>query len=364
MRKPPGLSTALAIVVLSLLSGGRSAWAQEHAPLEDKGGPVLATFKIYPLYWGQWTPAQIKAHQDYLKDLAAYISGVGAPKGEEPMLTQYGVNKASVAAAVTANPKAAKTLSRDEIVNIIKNNAGKLPAFDAHTLIMVFLGTGSELTAGPGRGYHHSESNTAFWAAVPQNAGPTLALVTAHEVFEAATDPGDDNSKGWITKKGQEAVDGCNSPKYPFINLSFWKIQIPGAADNTQGGTCSTTGYIRTQAKPTITVNNVTNQCGGTLYVSGSGFTKGEQVHITVKNAPGLKSPQEIGTAVGTAGKLGKVSIQIPYSINPYSGLPGCGKGTTATVVVTIIATDESGHKASTEIYLRNCGISWGACPA
>jgi hypothetical protein len=85
-------------------------------------------------------------------------------------------------------------------------------------------------------------------------------------------------------------------------------------------------------------------------------------VHITVKNAPGLKSPQKIGTAVGTAkGKNGTINIQIPYSINPYSGLPGCGKGTTATVVVTIIATGDPGHEASTEIYLRNCGISWGA---
>ena len=123
-------------------------------------------------------------------------------------------------------------------------------------------------------------------------------------------------------------------------------------------------GNIPTEAKPTITVNNVTNACGGTLYVSGSGFTEVEQVHITVKNAPGLTSPQEIKFVVGTADKLGKVSIQIPYSINPYSGLPGCPMGSTSTVVVTIIATDKLGRKASTEIYLRNCGITWGACPA
>ncbi|HYX67684.1 MAG TPA: hypothetical protein VE825_01015 [Terriglobales bacterium] len=358
MRKTPGLSTALAIAVLSLLSGGQPAWAQKHPPLEHKGGPVLSNFKIYSLYWGQWTPAQIKAQQAYLKGLAGYISGVGSPKGEEPMLRQYGVKQASVTGYAKANPKAVKSLSKDEVVNIIKNNAGKLPAFDADTLIIVFLGKGSSLTTGPGRAYHHSESNTAFWAAVPQNAGPTLALVTAHEVFEAATDPGDDNSKGWISANGSEAVDQCST----IVTLSFG--QIPGAADNTQGGTCSKTGYIPTQTKATIAVNDVTNECGGTLYVSGSGFTPGEQVHITVKNAPGLKSPQKIGTAVGTVNKQGKVSIQIPYSGNPYSGLPGCGKGSTAQVVVTIVATDESGHEASTEIYMRNCGITWGACPA
>ena len=358
MRKTLGSSAALAIVVLSLLCGGPSAWAQKHPPLEYKGGPVLKKFKIYSLYWGQWTPAEIKAQQAYLKGLAGYISGDGAPKGEEPMLRQYGVNEASVSGYATAAPNAKKTLSQQEIVKIIKNNSGKLPAFDADTLIMVFLGKGSALTSGPGRGYHHSESDTAFWAAVPLSAGPSLALVSAHEVFEAATDPGDDNTKGWISKDGNESVDLCTS----IITLSFG--QIPGAADNTQGGTCSKTGYIPTQAKPEISVNNVTNECGGTLYVNGSGFTPGEQVHITVKNAPGLKSPQKIGTAVGKADKHGKVTIPIPYSTNPYSGLPGCGKGSTAQVVVTITATDESKHEASTEIYMRNCGITWGACPA
>jgi len=61
------------------------------------------------------------------------------------------------------------------------------------------------------------------------------------------------------------------------------------------------------------------------LDVSGSGFTPREQVHITVKNAPGLKSPQELGYPVGKVGKLGKVSIQIPYS---YNGIgPGCAFG-------------------------------------
>ncbi|HYX70091.1 MAG TPA: hypothetical protein VE825_13220, partial [Terriglobales bacterium] len=209
MRKTLGSSTALVVVILSLLSGSSSAWAQKHPPLEYKGGPVLGKFEIYSLYWGQWTPAEIKAQQAYLTGLAAYISGVGAPKGKEPMLRQYGVNEASVKGHWTAAPKAAKTLSQEEVVKIIQNNAGKLPPFDDHKLIMVFLGKGSSLTAGAGVGYHHSLSNSAFWAAVPLNAGPSLALVSAHEVFEAATDPADDNSKGWISNNGSEAIDQC-----------------------------------------------------------------------------------------------------------------------------------------------------------
>jgi hypothetical protein len=247
MLKTTGLTTALVIVVLGLLSGGTSARAQQHPPLQYKCGPVLETFTIYPLYWGQWTDAEIDAQQNYLKGLAAYISGADAPKGQVPVLRQYGVNSATVAAAVTANPKGVKALSRDDIVRIIKNNAGKLPAFDAHTLIMVFPGKGSTLTGCTGCGYHASDSNTAFWAVVPQDAGPTLALVTAHEVFEAATDAGVNNSQGWISHDGSEAIDKCNGPKFPFITLSFG--QIPSAADNTEGGTCSTTGYISAQKK-------------------------------------------------------------------------------------------------------------------
>jgi len=247
MRNTPGFSTAVA-VLLSLLSGGRSAWAQAHPPLEYKCGPVLEKFTIYPLYYGIWTPAQIASQQAYLNGLAGYISGVGAPKGEVPVLRQYGVNSASVALRpVIANPKAVKALSEQEIVNIINTHAAELP-FGRNNLIMVFLGKGSSLTACGACGYHRSASPTSYWGTVQPSAGPSLALVTAHEVFEAATDPAYNNgAKGWISANKEEAIDGCNSPKFPFINLPFG--QIPSAADNTKNGTCSTTGYIRAPEK-------------------------------------------------------------------------------------------------------------------
>ena len=115
--------------------------------------------------------------------------------------------------------------------------------------------------------------------------------------------------------------------------------------------------------KPAIAVNDVTNTCGGTLYVNGSGFLPNEKVSLTVKNAPGLKSPQKLGTT-GTANASGNLTIQIPYSGDPYSGLPGCTSGSTATVVVIITASGEISGDASAEIYMKNCGITWGACPA
>ena len=116
--------------------------------------------------------------------------------------------------------------------------------------------------------------------------------------------------------------------------------------------------------KPAIEVNNVTNECGGTLYVNGRGFLPGEKVSLTVKNAPGLKSPQRLESYFGTPNNSGNFTVQIPYSANPYSGLPGCASGSTATVVVTITASAEFSGEASAEIYLKNCAITWGACPA
>lgn len=114
---------------------------------------------------------------------------------------------------------------------------------------------------------------------------------------------------------------------------------------------------------PAITVNANPNTCGGTLEVSGYGFLPGEQVSITVKKAPGFKSPQNLGI-LGKAGNAGNVTINIPYTLNPASGLPGCAFSSTATALVSISATGEISGEASAEFYLRNCAIFWGACPA
>jgi hypothetical protein len=234
MQKIIGLSVVIGICILSLLAGGQPAYAQ---PLQYHGGPVLETFRIYPLYYGDWSETEIKAQQEYLVNLAGYLSGKNAPASSQPMMKQYGVNQATVAPAATASPSAtATTLARADVLNIIKKNqaAGTLPAFGPSTLIMVFPAHGFTLASCDGCGYHTSESSSAFWSVVPADAGPTLALVTSHEVFEASADPAVASFQGW-----DEAVDQCDSATS--ITLSFG--QIPPATDNTNAGACSTTGY-------------------------------------------------------------------------------------------------------------------------
>jgi hypothetical protein len=268
MRKSQWATTFLPMVAAGILAGAWPACAQPYYALEYRGGPVLDTFEIYPLYYGAWNQADIDTQQAYLENLSAYISGQNAPAGQQPMIRQYGVNAATVAAAATADPSAKpRTLSRAEVLKIIHNNqtAGKLPAFGLHSLLMVFPAHGFTLEGCDGCSYHASESTSAFWAVVPADTGPNVQLVSAHEVFEAATDPvvNDSSSWGWLTGAyypagssspvNDEMVDECGNNTITLSNLG---IQIPEATDNTAGitvgnpsknqppgGACSTTGY-------------------------------------------------------------------------------------------------------------------------
>jgi Bacterial tandem repeat domain 1 len=231
MRKFASLSAAFLIGILSMLAP-RPVWA---TALEYHGGPFLQTFEIYPLYYGNWSESEITTQQNYVVNLAAYLSGENAPAGEQPMMKQYGVNQVTVAAAATASPKATpKVLSRKELLHIISNNqaSGKLPAFGPNTLIVIFPAHGFSVNGCSGcGGYHASESTSAFWAVVPADQEQA---VIAHEIFESSADPAVNNFLGW-----DEAVDQCDSASS--IILSFGPI--PPAIDNTNGGTCSTSGY-------------------------------------------------------------------------------------------------------------------------
>lgn len=269
MRKVTALSAARMFGFLLLLASGQTVWA--HKPLKYHGGPVLETFKIYPLYWGHWSQKDKDAQQAYLRHLAAYMSGDNAPQGQEPVLKQYRVKKVTVGEERTAEPDQSCTpvmlnhptceMTRDQLAGprggpLLKSSIIRqaqlrkndpLPAFGLHTLIVVFLPHHYALTGcgkgGCGGAFHSSESASEFWAVVPQDN--SLATI-AHEVFEAAANPADDNSQGW-----DEVVDPCDNK--PFITLKdFGNIQIPQVADNAQGGACNSTGYTvdRSAAQP------------------------------------------------------------------------------------------------------------------
>ena len=238
-----------------------AATASGQAPLQYHGGPVLSSFTIYPLYYGSWDSADITAEQNYLNELAAYMSGQNAPAGQQPMMKQYGVNQVTVGpyatsgllkvpnipdpGATSPDPCTAATcLWAGDVRYIIKTNqALGLHAYGSEALIVVFPAHGIGLHGCNGCGYHSSNSSTAFWAVVPQDAGAYgelnsrdgFQLVTAHEVFEASADPGVANSPAW-----DEAVDQCDNKLA--ITPPYFSIRIPPATDNTEGGLCNSAG--------------------------------------------------------------------------------------------------------------------------
>src|SRR6185436_2254599 len=78
---------------------------------------------------------------------------------------------------------------------------GLLPPYAPNRLLLLMLPRGSTLTVHCA--YHGAEAVGEYYAFVTQDCQPWL-LVTAHEVFEVATDPAIGISNAW-----DEVVDPC-----------------------------------------------------------------------------------------------------------------------------------------------------------
>jgi Polyglycine hydrolase-like, structural repeat len=228
-------AVAIAACALALPEPARAA------DLVNHGGPVLKSFEIVPFYYGPWKQTAVDEHQKYLIGLTQYISGANAPANSQPTLVQYGVTSAGVADAVMqAAPSTPVNTDGPGLVSIIHSaqNAGKLPPYASNRLILVLLPNGS--TVKEHCAYHSAEAVGKYWAVVTQDCNPWL-LVSAHEIFEAATDPAiglTPAHNAW-----SEAVDPCGT------SFTLWFGTIPGAMDNSIHA-CSTTGYDTTPATP------------------------------------------------------------------------------------------------------------------
>jgi Bacterial tandem repeat domain 1 len=270
------LACAVAASAVPLCPAGPNFTNIPCVPLAYHGGPYLESFTIYPLYLGNWSQPDIDIQQTFLTNLTAYISGVDAPAGQQPVTRQYGVNSATLAAPVMANPtldptkyvsscisKSLGTYSDPpplpavpgtlyfcDVPQIIAHYQAlkTLPAYGPQTLIMVFPATGLSLDPTCNcLGYHSSPSVSSFFGIIapgpysPGNPYPhansRYQVVTSHEVFEASTDPADDKFSGW-----DEAADQCDTSvtvNWPG-SITF---QIAKIIDNSSGGGCTATGY-------------------------------------------------------------------------------------------------------------------------
>jgi hypothetical protein len=247
-------------------------------PIQYHGGPFLQGFTIHPVYMGKWSKADIDKQQTFLTHLTEYISGKNAPAGQQPVLKQYGVGSASVAAAVHVDldlepsqyvstclagsigtygghppplPAVAGNLYFCDIPQIIAKNqaAKKIPGYGPETVIMLLPATGFSLdpTCSCG-GYHSSLSSSSFFGVIAPGPDPSdqepyegaisrYQVITSHEVFEASTDPSDNQFNGW-----DEVADQCNT----FVTLDWpggVKLQFAAIIDDTANHSCTTTGY-------------------------------------------------------------------------------------------------------------------------
>ena len=73
-----------------------AAPAAAYTQLSRGHGPILATPELVSLYWGGFAQAEIDGMQAYLNGFAGYLSGQGAPVGQEPDVLQFGVTGATV----------------------------------------------------------------------------------------------------------------------------------------------------------------------------------------------------------------------------------------------------------------------------
>src|SRR4051794_25120506 len=106
--------------------------ANAYTNLEYNGGPVLSPV-IYPVFWGNWSTAEINDNKNYLTGLAAYLSGApslpGGKLGGEPIPGGGGVVGAMVPSAVPF-PVGGVTFGNAASVKnetALRQSGGKLP---------------------------------------------------------------------------------------------------------------------------------------------------------------------------------------------------------------------------------------------
>jgi hypothetical protein len=213
-------------------------------------GPIIASAKLYAIYWGDFTSAQITANQTYLAGLASYVSGAGASPYNEPTVAQYGTLAARVIGSFTDTTLPTSSIGGSDVLSHIQSlqSSNMIPAADPNTLFMLFThGITFNDGYGAATGYcaYHSNSGNLIFSLDPYpeatGTGLTCGLggwngltevavwqaQTSHELQEAVTDP--KPHSGWT-----EVGDDCNWGNDPtnVTAMSFGAVQE--IVDNAQ----------------------------------------------------------------------------------------------------------------------------------
>ena len=111
-----------------------------------------------------------------------------------------------------------------------------------------------------------------------------------------------------------------------------------------------------TKENPTITATNQPNETGGTLQISGSGFTGGFPVSVSVLNVPGTGKPWSEKAGNATTG--GTINVTVSYTYVPdVPALPGCKTNNFTSDTLNVTAADDSTHAfGATRVAVQDCG--------
>jgi hypothetical protein len=218
------LALAAALLCTVWLTPNRS---YAYHQLVNRGGAILATPEIAPVFVGTWAQSDIDATMAYLAALVDYMNGRGAPVGRQSVLRQYGVTAASLLpAAVVAIPEPYQEgiygIDDDDILRTFIHQVQLMPgAYPFAPGRIVLVMTGGVPSVGLSALATHlddDDNDDGFFALVPTERNPSTAgLQTAisHEIFEAATDPHPRNSvwgQGWIYWISQYCGTACLDP--------------------------------------------------------------------------------------------------------------------------------------------------------
>ena len=164
---------------------------------------------LFPFYlgarWGSINPpsAAVRAHQEYLTNLASFISGTFLPPGILPFIYQYrvvaGARAGPAAGDLTAAPRQIDNGAIQSIIAAAQGASGNghLPAYGPNVLIMLFPDGGftpcDTCSNWSSTAYHRDAGANSFYNVLFGDDTATCASqvsqAVSHEIFEATTDP-------------------------------------------------------------------------------------------------------------------------------------------------------------------------------
>lgn len=219
--------------------------------LIDHGGPELSNAKTKAMYYNASAANAVPKSGTTLQ---AYVSGfLGAFGGgiaDYSIIQQYGSSNPiaagfSVLADYVGTNSTPSRISDSGVQSWLTARFNGGIAADASTLYLVFLPPGTRSTMGGSSsctgycGYHSHYTYSGKqikYAVLPYlscsgcllsglTTADSMSIVTAHEIREAVTDPGDSNVDAWYDSTGYEADDKCAWHNLYRLNPAGYYVQ-------------------------------------------------------------------------------------------------------------------------------------------